>query len=248
MSRVIASIEARMGASRLPGKVLMDIAGRPALGHMVERIRRSQKIDDLIIATTDSSNDDPIAEWARKNDIHVFRGSEEDVLDRVVQAHRTLKTDIVVELCGDCPLISPQVLDLGVETFLQNDCDVVSTIRHESYPNGIDVQVFRFTALEKIAETITDPTVREHVSLYFYENPEIYNVINLVAPSAWKRPDYRLVLDYPEDLELLRGIYRDLGRELGRTDFDLEDLIPYLDNHPDLLEINSSCEEKSVRP
>jgi len=201
--RVVASVEARMRSSRLPGKVLMNIGHRPTLGRIVDRLRQCRLVDDVVIATSRHDADDPIAAWANSENVSVFRGSEDDVLSRVVEAQRQLNSEVVVEICGDMPLLDAEVVDLAVASFFANDCDVVTTVRVPSFPQGVDAEVFRFSDLEDVASTVEDPAVREHVSLYFYEHPERYRILNLLAPSSWSRPHARFQLDYPEYLEFI---------------------------------------------
>jgi spore coat polysaccharide biosynthesis protein SpsF len=244
--RVVASIEARMGSSRLPGKVLADIGGMPALTRLLLRLRACRKVDDIVLATSISKADDALEEWAHANGVAVYRGSEDDVLHRVVQAQLQMRSDIVVEVTGDCPLLDPEIVDLGVETFLANECDVVTNTRIPSYPQGADVQVFRTQALAEVERTIDDPAVREHVSLYFYEHPEKYRVIHLIAPHSWCDPDQRLQLDYEEDLRFIREIYRRLEPRYGNA-FGVARVVDLLRSDPALREINAHCVEKPVR-
>lgn len=235
-----------MGSSRLPGKVLMDIGGVPAIERLVCRLQTSKRLDDIVIATTVSPRDNAIAEWAETAGIAVHRGSEEDVLQRVVDAHASLRSELIVEITGDCPLIDPGVVDLAIDTWLNNDCDVVSSAHKPAFPQGTDVQVFRADALAHVAKTISDPAVREHVSLYFYETPEMYRTLYLMAPPRYTMPEARLQLDYPEDLELIRAVYAELEPSLGPC-FDAVAIIELLRARPDLRAINAHCEEKSAR-
>lgn len=246
MPRVVASIEARMGSSRLPGKVLTDIGGVPALTRLIRRLRNSHCLDDIVLATTTSSKDDELVDWAKTNNVEVFRGSEEDVLARVVGAHQMMRSDIVVEVTGDCPLLDSTVIDLGIETFFANDCDVVTNARVPSYPQGADVQVFQLKKLTDVADSVWDPAVREHVSLYFYENPDKYKIIHLVAPQMWKAENLRLQLDYPEDLDFIRKVYSRLEPQYGDS-FGIHEILNLLKLEPALREINAHCMEKSVR-
>jgi spore coat polysaccharide biosynthesis protein SpsF len=124
--RVVVSIEARMGSSRLPGKVLMDLCGKPVIGWLVDRLRECRTVDEIVLATSTGKGDDVLAKWCTDNGVRCFRGSEDDVLKRVVDAHREAKTDVIVEITGDCPLTDPDVVDLGVETFLSNECDYLT--------------------------------------------------------------------------------------------------------------------------
>jgi spore coat polysaccharide biosynthesis protein SpsF len=209
-------------------------------------LRHCRSIDDIVIATTTNSADDAIETWANEQGVHVYRGSEEDVLSRVVEAHRALDSEIVVEICGDMPLLDPEVVDLAVRSFIANSCDVLTTVRVPSFPQGVDAEVFRLTALEDVAHRVKDPAVREHVSLYFYEHPEHYRIIHLLAPTRWSHPNIRLQIDYPEDLEFVTAVYERLEPALGGA-FGVGDVLELLDREPELAQINSHCEERLVR-
>jgi spore coat polysaccharide biosynthesis protein SpsF len=245
--RVVASIEARMGSSRLPGKVLADVQGQPALSRLLQRLRLCRTLDGIVLATTDASSDDVLEAWASDNAVACHRGSVEDVLQRVVDAQRSMNSDIVVEITGDCILTDPALVDLGVDTFFANDCDVVSTEgRFASWPMGQCVQVFTLAALEDVARTIDDPAVREHVSLYFYEHPERYRLIQLVAPRQWQAPHIRTHLDYPEDLLFINEVQGRLEPQFGAC-FGIEPLTELLRREPKLAEVNAHCREKTAR-
>jgi spore coat polysaccharide biosynthesis protein SpsF len=245
--RVVASIEARMGSSRLPGKVLMDICGKPALHRLVERLRACQSLDEIVVATSSHSTDDVLADWCDQHQVKCFRGSEEDVLNRVVKAHQWMKTEVIVEVTGDCPLTDPEVIDLGVDTFLAHDADVVSNCGMKlTWPMGQYVQVFPFPLLEEVDRTVADSAVHEHVTLYFYENPDRYRIINLMAPKRWQHPEWRFQLDYAEDLQFQNEIYRRLEPKHGSC-FGTEEVVALLQREPQLIGINSHCEEKPAR-
>ena len=235
-----------MNSSRLPGKVLADIEGMPAIARITRRLAICASLDNIVLATTDSATDDPLAAWAAAEGIECYRGSEDDVLNRVVEAHRSAHSDIVVEVCGDCPLIDPDVIDLAVETFLANECDVVSNTRKLSFPQGADAQVFRLADLAEVERTVADPAVREHVSLYFYEHPERYRVIHLVAPASLRAPHVRLQMDYPEDQRFINAVYERLGPRFG-DDFGVAEILELLAREPALAEINRHCEERAAR-
>ncbi|MFA5908690.1 MAG: glycosyltransferase family protein [Vicinamibacterales bacterium] len=245
--KVVASIEARMGSTRLPGKVLHDIDGKPALGRLVHRLRQCRSLNDVIVATSTAAGDDPIAAWCAGNGVRCFRGSEDDVLGRVVGAHQSAGSDLIVEITGDCPLTDPAIVDLGVETFLANDVDVVTNCGSIlTWPMGQYVQVFPLALLDEINRTSADPAVHEHVSLYFYEHPERYRILNLVAPSGWEAPQWRMQLDYPEDLQFQEEVHRRLTATHGDA-FGIEPLMVLLRAHPELVQINLHCEEKAAR-
>lgn len=244
--RIVASIEARFASTRLPGKVLSDINGQPALTRLTNRLRRCKRLDKIVLATTTNPLDDRLEDWAKKEGIPCYRGSESDVLQRVVEAQIDMSSEIVVEICGDTPLIDPEVVDRAIEVFLNNDCDIVSTVWKQSYPQGIDVEVFRLSDLEEIAAKVCDSAVREHVSLYFYEHPERYRVMNLDAPTELRAPNQRLQLDYPEDQDLIRKVYRRLEPIHG-DGFGIGYILELLRREPQLVQINAHRREKPVR-
>ena len=235
-----------MGSSRFPGKALAEVCGQPALTRLLRRLRRSERLDGIVLATSTEPADDALEAWARSEGVDCYRGSEDDVLLRVVEAQASMRSDVVVEITGDCVLLDPEVIDLGIVTFLENDCDVVTNVRKLSYPMGADVQVFRLGDLEDVARTVDDPAVREHVSLYFYEHPERYRVMHLFAPARWRAPHYRFMLDYPEDLQFIREVYGRLGPTCGEA-FGVEEIMGLLRAEPSLAEINAHCVNKPVR-
>ena len=246
MPKLVASIEARMGSSRLPGKMLKDVAGQPALTRLIRRLKHCRKLDAIVLATTSAPADEVLVDCARAENILYYRGSEEDVLARVVEAQQFAESDIVVEINGDCILLDPQIVDMGISSFLENDCDVVSNCRKPGYPMGMGVQVFGLDILKEVEREIDDLPVREHVSLYFYEHPERYKIIHLMPPARWSGPDYRFQLDYSEDLQFINEIYRALEPAYGEV-FGLEEIMNLLRDNPKMLEINSHCKEKAAR-
>lgn len=235
-----------MGSLRLPGKVLADIHGRPALARLHARLRQSERLDGIVLATTENPADDALAEWADSAGLACFRGSEDDVLLRVVEAHRLMNSDVVVEVCGDTPLIDPGVIDMAIDTFSTNECDVVSTTWAPSFPQGINAQVFLLRALEDVEARVTDPAVREHVSLHFYENPARYRVIHLMAPPRWRAPELRCQLDYPEDLRFINEVYARLAPRFGDR-FGVEEILETVRREPRLADINRHREERPAR-
>ena len=245
-NRIVASIEARMGSSRLPGKVLADIQGQPALTRLLHRLQQVPGLTDIILATTSSAQDDVLVNWAMQQGIAVYRGSNDDVLDRVVKAQQQMQADIVVEVTGDCPLLDPEIISLGIETFLNNDCHVVTNCYKGTYPMGIDVQVFALQDLIWVAQNIHDAAVREHVSLYFYENPAKYKIFHLPAPLSLQMPQLRCQLDYPEDLNFIRRVYKELETKYGAY-FGVGEIINLVRREPSIFKINSHCQERATR-
>jgi len=246
MPKVVASIEARMESQRLPGKVLADIGGVPALTRLVRRLRLARRVDDIVLATTTNAADDALASWAVREGVAVYRGSEDDVLGRVVAAHQGRGSDIIVEVCGDTPLLAPELVDRAIEIYRSGVADVVTSTVRPSYPQGCDTQVFGFASLAEVARTVDDPAVREHVSLYFYEHPERYRIYHLEAPASCRLPEQRLQVDYPEDLALVREIYARLEPSHGDR-FSLDEIVALLTREPQLAALNRHCMERPAR-
>lgn len=201
-----------MGSRRLPGKVLKEAVGRPLLELMVERARRSRYVDEVVVATSTAPADDAIVALCERAKIAHFRGSEEDVLGRVVAAQRHYGADTCVLLTGDCPLIDPLVVDHIVCAFLEatplvhyaSNCEV------KSYPAGLDTQVVSLQTLEESSRLGLEPPYREHVGWYIRRHPDKYRRVDVVAPPGLSNPYLRITLDYPEDYERIRGIYEEL--------------------------------------
>ena len=244
--KVVASIEARMGSTRLPGKVLMDVGGVPALTRLVRRLRRSKELHEIVLATTTSAADDALEKWALGEGVKCFRGSEDDVLGRVCGAHAMMESDVIVEVTGDAILLDSEVIDMGVRIYRENNFDLVSNSWKPGYPQGVDVQVFTRSLLQEVADTVHDLPVREHVSLYFYENPERYKICHLLPPSRWERPQLRTQLDYEEDYRFICAVYAKLEPKYGDA-FGVEEVLRLLDQFPELWELNRHCEEKAAR-
>jgi len=235
--KVIAIIQARMGSTRFPGKVLSEVAGRPMLWHVVNRVRKAETVDEVVVATSNRSSDDAVAEFCIQNDIKFFRGSETDVLDRFYQTARHFNADVVVRITADCPLIDPQVVDRVVSTYLEGGYDYVTNTLRYTYPDGMDVEVFSFAALEKAWREARLPAEREHVTPYLRASGRfrVFNVENEVDLS---KRNLRWTVDEPADLEFVRAIYARLGGD--KQPFGLSDILELLDKEPDLMKINSA--------
>jgi spore coat polysaccharide biosynthesis protein SpsF len=240
-----AIIQTRMGSTRLPGKVMLDLFDRPVIGHVIERVKNSKFIDDIIIATTTLKQDDVIEEQAEKNGVHCFRGSEEDVLSRYYLGAKENNLDVVVRITSDCPLIDPVVTDRVIDEFKKNDYDLVANVGSgpglRTYPRGLDTEVFSFRNLEEAFINAKEKYQREHVTPYIYENgKKISYVKNAVDYS-----NYRWTLDTDEDFELISTIYKHLYK--GKHDFYLNEIIKLFELYPELSKINSHIEQKKVK-
>ncbi|HEX2721394.1 MAG TPA: glycosyltransferase family protein [Gemmatimonadaceae bacterium] len=243
--RVVCIVEARFRSTRLPGKVLMPILGEPLLGRMLERLRRARTLDDIVVATVEGEADDAIAACAESVGAGVFRGSEDDVLDRVVRAARACSAEVIVETTGDCPLIDPGIVDKVVGDFLMGGADFVSNILPHTTPRGTDVRVFRTDDLARINETSSDPADHEHVSLHFWEHLDRYRCRNVESGLPDAAATLRLTVDTAEDLELVRAIYAELYPK--NPAFDLVDVLELLDRRPELVELNRHIQQKTAR-
>lgn len=242
---VTAIIEARMKSTRMPGKNLRPIMGRPMLEMLIERLKRSKLLDGIVVATTTDASDDVIEALCSKLGVGCFRGSMEDVLDRVLRAAQSVDADVIVEITGDCPLTDPGIVDQAVEFFLKNKYDYVSNVLKLTYPLGIAVQVFPVKVLEEVSRLTQDPADREHVSLYIYEHPERYSLHNIDSGLPEKYRNYRLTVDTPEDFALICAVFEALYPD--KPAFDLGDMLTFLDSNPDLLELNRSIQQRSAR-
>jgi spore coat polysaccharide biosynthesis protein SpsF len=243
--KIVSTIEARMSSTRLPGKVLRPILGKPTLELLIERLRRAKRVQEIVLATTVNQNDDVLEEFAKRAGVSCFRGSEEDVLSRVLAAAQSVSADVIVEVTGDCPLIDPEVVDRVVDVFLANRFDYVSNDLKRTYPSGLVVQVFPTIVLEEVARLTDSPVDREHVSLYIYEHPERFALKNVESGLPEKCWGYRLTLDTPEDYALIREIYEELYPK--NPAFLLRDVLELLERRLELLSLNQSIKDKPVR-
>jgi spore coat polysaccharide biosynthesis protein SpsF len=259
-SRVIAIIQARMGSSRLPGKVLLDIAGESMLARVVARTSRAESLDQVLVATTTDASDDPVAAWCDSIGISYTRGEVHDVLDRFYQAARQAKAEMVVRITADCPAIDPVLIDDCVNTLLDGSfdftCNRLPPPFTRTYPIGLDTEVCTYAALEKAWNEATETFQREHVMPYLYEGVKLSVVSNQLSAGVSKRrfkiaqlhhdPDYgqmRWTVDTPKDLEFMRQVYH---RFDGRDNFSWQAVVDLLRREPDLAAINSSVRHKSL--
>ncbi|MBW6466921.1 MAG: glycosyltransferase family protein [Brevefilum sp.] len=243
---VVGIIQARMGSSRLPGKVLQDVHGKPLLIREVIRARRAQSLGQVIVATTVDPEDDPIVAVCRLQGLPCFRGDPLDVLDRYYQAAQLFRAEVIVRLTGDCPLIDPQEIDRTVRAFLAADVDFAANRLPPPWkrttPIGMDTEVVTFDALARAWREAEARYAREHVMPYLYEQAGRFDTL-LVDHS----PDlggYRLTVDTPEDLALIRAIFDHFD---GTDEFSLMDIIALLQERPELLTLNAQVVHKGFR-
>ncbi len=240
--KIVATIEARMTSSRLPGKVLMESLNKPMLHHLVTRLREVPSVDAIVLATTTNTTDDILVSFAESEGIACFRGSEDDVMERVIGAASSVNSDVVVEITGDCPIIDPEIIEQAIRMFLVNGADYVSNADIRSYPDGMDVQVFRLDTLKRSASMTTNSLEREHVTLHIRNHPELFSKLHLVAPPEIHWPELRLTLDEIADYELLKRIIEYFGRD--RPLFTCLDIVRLLRKNIDWIEINQAVQPK----
>jgi len=230
------TIEARFSSSRLPGKVLRPLYGKPMLAQMIERLKHVKLADVIVLATTDQPEDAPVAELAKELGIGYYRGSSDDVLDRVLKAAQKYDIDLIVETCGDCPVIDPKILEKQIQTFFDHDVDYVGCHLVKTFPWGLDGKLFTTKTLEEVAQITREPADRENVSLYIYEHPQKYKLLNIEAEGRCRRPDLRLVVDYLEDFNLIETIYKRLYDK--NPAFSYEDILDLFEREPELQYMN----------
>jgi len=234
---VIAIIQARMGSTRLPGKVMLPLEGsHTALECMLFRVKQSSLIDTIVVATTSLPADDTIAALLDTLEQPYVRGSEDDVLDRYWQAAQQFAEpgDTIVRLTSDCPVIDARVIDTVIRSFQEGGFDFVSnSLEPYTYPDGMDVEVFSYALLERAAHEAVLPSHREHVTFYFWRNPKLFRVS--YVKSGRDLSQYRMTLDYAADYEILKNIYSHFS---PRTDFSLEEIIVFLEKNPDIMTLD----------
>jgi spore coat polysaccharide biosynthesis protein SpsF len=259
--KVVAIIQGRMTSSRLPGKILKDIAGQPMLQRVFIRTARAATVTETIFATTTDPSDDPVAEYCEFSGIPFTRGSLYDVLDRYYQTAKGTNADVVVRITADCPVIDPQLIDDVVNILVDGQydfaCNRLPPPWHRTYPIGLDTEVCTFAAMEKAWKKAKELQHREHAMPYFYEGAELTQesrtIETGISPRGFKVAllhhtadfgDYRWTVDTPEDLEFMRQIY---ARFNGRDDFTWEEVLDLVHDDPKLMEINAGIRHKTLK-
>jgi spore coat polysaccharide biosynthesis protein SpsF len=260
-NKVVAIIQGRMSSSRLPGKILADIAGQPMLTRVFIRTSRAKTLNEVIFATTTDASDDPVAEYCDFSGIPFTRGSLFDVLDRYYQAAKSTKADYVVRITADCPVIDPELIDNVVNTLLSDEYDFVCNRLPppwlRTYPIGLDIEACSFKMLSKAWKDAKEPQHREHAMPYFYEGVQLLAVNRQLSEGVSSRGykvallnhttdfgDYRWTVDTPEDLEFMREVY---SRFNGRDDFTWKEVLDLVHDNPELMKINAGIEHKHYK-
>ena len=231
-----------MTSSRLPGKVLMPALGKPMLRHLLDRLRAVAAIQEIVLATTTNPADDVLQEFAQRERIKCFRGSEDDVMARVIGAAESAGAELVVEITGDCPIIDPQIVGQTIRMYQAHEADYVSNAQIRSYPDGMDTQVFRLETLKRSAAMTDDPLDHEHVTLHMRNHPELFSPVHLVAPPELHWPELGLTLDELADYELLKRVIVHFGE--AKPLFGCCDVVRLLRANPDWVAINQAVLRK----
>ena len=243
-------VEARTHSKRLPGKVLMKILDRPVIELIIERLKKIEKVNDIIIATTIKKNDD-ILELAKKNGVKCFRGSEDDVLGRVTKAINFFKTDIVVQITGDNPLVDKNLTEELILFFLKNqdkydfictDAGIYNSKFKKEYPMGLNIKVFKSSILIDAEKKTKNSLDREHVVNYILKNSDQFKILSYKAPPKLCRQDIRLTLDYMEDFKVIKLVYENLYPK--NNNFDIYEIVNFLDKNSEIKNLNSNCNQK----
>jgi spore coat polysaccharide biosynthesis protein SpsF len=244
VKRVVAVVQARMGSTRLPGKVLKLIAGKPLLGYLLERLERAVSLDAIVVATSESDADLPLAKYCHEQGIACFRGSETNVLERFYKTAQFHLAKVVVRICGDSPLVDPEMVDELVNEFNSDvaQLDYLTNTLNQTCPLGTNIEVFSFIALAKAFAEADTKYQQEHVTPYFYQNPGVFRI-----REKHYEPDnsrFRLTVDTPEDLSLIENIITAMA---GRNpDMPLQSILAFLEANPDLLKINEHVQQNRI--
>jgi len=238
---ILAILQARVSSSRLPGKVLEGILGKPMIERQIERVRRARRIERFVLATSTDSRDDSLAELGERIAVDCFRGSLDDVLDRFYQAARVYGAAHVVRLTGDCPLADPELIDKVIDFHVAGNFDYTSNTLKPSFPDGLDVEVLRFSALAHAWREADLPSEREHVTSFIYKHPERFQLGSYAGPEDLSH--LRWTVDERKDLEFVRRVYEALYP--GKPDFGIQDVLKLLASHPELTKINCTIERNA---
>jgi len=228
---IVAAVQVRMGSSRLPGKAMAEIEGHPMTWHIVNRLRQAKLLQGVVIAVPDDARNEPIRHMARDESIPYFADSEDDLISRIYGTARAFGADAIVRICGDCPLVDPDIVDRVIREYLFGEWQYVCNVRPQTFPDGLDVGLYSSWLLKQLNGVLTSPVDREWFSVYVWENlhPDLmYNVT--------REPDIshlRWTVDYPEDLEFVREVYAELG-----IDFRTADVLALLERRPRLVRLD----------
>ncbi|MBD3109666.1 glycosyltransferase family protein [Bacillus sp. AGMB 02131] len=239
--KVVAIIQARMGSTRLPGKVLKQVMNKPLLDYQIERLKRAKMLDDIVIATTVIERDKEIVRYCEERSLSYFKGSEQDVLSRYYEAAQNVNADVIVRITSDCPIIDPAVVDDVISHFLQDPSfDYVSNTIERTYPRGMDTEVFPFAVLNRVHQEATAYPDREHVTSYIVRHPHKFHIKQVKQETD--ESGFRLTVDTPEDLQVIEHILQHLY--VQSPFFSQQDVIAFLKQRPDVVRLNENIQQK----
>jgi len=240
--KVIATIEARMGSSRLPGKVMLPLAGEPMIIRLVERVRRSKMVNEVVVATTKQASDQIIIDTCNRYQVKVFAGSEIDITQRLLDAAGSEDADFVVQLTGDNPLIDSGLIDDAVQELIESKSDYVTNYSNNNLTIGFNVRCFTYTALEKASKLSNEPSDRIHGSYYIHRSPELFSISSVKVGVELQRDDIRLTVDETSDFEIVRMVFETLYPL--KKDFTAKDVVEMIDRFPEWKKINEQVVQK----
>lgn len=227
-------IQARMGSTRLPGKVMMAVSGKPLIGHMIDRLRQANLVDRIIVATSTDSSNDNMCDYLEQMGISVFRGNEDDVLERFYLAAKSYNLKYIVRLTADCPLVDPHIVDKFINEYFAQKADYLAS--DQTWAEGLDTEIFSFPILETAYRNAKKQSEREHPTMYFHNHPQLFNIVKFQSPTDDSK--YRITVDEPQDLEVVKCIFKALYKD-GNGYFGMKEIKSYLDEHPEIYKINS---------
>lgn len=239
---IAAIIQARTGSTRLPNKIFKELGGQPLIWHVVNRLKPARRIDKIILATTDKPQDDILEEWALKNSLACFRGSEEDVLMRYYETARKFKVDVIVRITADDPFKDPDIIDQVIDLFHKENLDFAYNNNPPTFPEGLDAEVFSFRALEQAHRQAREPFDREHVTAYLFKNPALFKQKCLTYREDLSY--LRWTIDTPQDLAMAEAVYNELSPR--RAIFSMSDILALLERKPEIAGLNSQVKRSAL--
>ncbi len=241
--KIIVIIQARMGSTRLPGKVLMPLGNSCILDYVVQRCGKINQVDHIIVATSNLQQDDPLADWCRDNEVTCYRGSENDVLARYYECAREYEPDYVIRVTSDCPFVDYDLANESIQLMLKQPVDIIVNKQQDQLIRGLAVELFTFETLKWMYEQTTAERHREHVTYYAYEYSDRFKYGVLDLSPKLLHPELRLTVDTPEDYEMCRLLASELEDSMERS---AQDIVDYLLTRPDIYSINAHIQQKPV--
>lgn len=243
MERVVAIIEARMASSRLPKKVMLPLGNIPVIEFIINRLKKSKEIHEICVATTKNEEDDVLADFLKGIGIQVYRGSDWNVLERVIEAGKALRADILVEVTGDCPFVDSELLDYMLDLLRSNDLEYVSNNFKVTYADGFDLQVYYYETLKRLADMNVSHLEKEHVTMKIRQEPQLFKTLNLIAPEKFRRPNYSVTLDTYEDYEVIKVIFEHMKAQYNDR-YGIAEITDFLDKNPQISKMNGNVPRK----